>query len=247
MIASLPASLFVAIPLAIAAGLVSFLSPCVLPLLPGYLAFLSGAAGSIEGRTGRGRAFVGSVAFVIGFALVFVSLGALFGELGKELHTHQRILEEIFGVVTIALGLFFAGWRPSSWLQGERRVHRLPRVSILGAAALGFTFALGWTPCIGPTLAAILGLAASSSNATALRGSILAFFYCLGLGIPFVVAALATEWMARASTWLRRHARVIGLVGGVLLIVIGVCEVTGWWHSFVLWLQVHFPASNALF
>jgi cytochrome c-type biogenesis protein len=247
VIASLPASLFVAIPLAIAAGLVSFLSPCVLPLLPGYLAFLSGAAGSIEGRTGRGRAFVGSVAFVIGFALVFVSLGALFGELGKELRTHQRILEEIFGVVTIALGLFFAGWWPSSWLQRERRVHRLPRVSILGAAALGFTFALGWTPCIGPTLAAILGLAASSSNATALRGSILAFFYCLGLGIPFVVAALATEWMATASTWLRRHARVIGLVGGVLLIVIGVCEVTGWWHSFVLWLQVHFPASNALF
>jgi cytochrome c-type biogenesis protein len=247
VIASLPASLFVAVPLAIAAGLVSFLSPCVLPLLPGYLAFLSGAAGSIEGRTGRGRAFVGSVAFVIGFALVFVSLGALFGELGKELRTHQRILEEIFGVVTIALGLFFAGWWPSSWLQRERRVHRLPRVSILGAAALGFTFALGWTPCIGPTLAAILGLAASSSNATALRGSILAFFYCLGLGIPFVVAALATEWMATASTWLRRHARVIGLVGGVLLIVIGVCEVTGWWHSFVLWLQVHFPASNALF
>ena len=247
MIASLPASLFVAVPLAIAAGLVSFLSPCVLPLLPGYLAFLSGAAGSIEGRTGRGRAFVGSVAFVIGFALVFVSLGALFGELGTELRTHQRILEEIFGVVTIALGLFFAGWWPSSWLQRERRVHRLPRVSILGAAALGFTFALGWTPCIGPTLAAILGLAASSSNATALRGSILAFFYCLGLGIPFVVAALATEWMATASTWLRRHARVIGLVGGVLLIVIGVCEVTGWWHSFVLWLQVHFPASNALF
>ena len=247
MIASLPASLFVAIPLAIAAGLVSFLSPCVLPLLPGYLAFLSGAAGSVEGRTGRGRAFVGSVAFVIGFALVFVSLGALFGELGRELRTHQRILEEIFGVVTIVLGLFFAGWWPSSWLQRERRVHRLPRVSILGAAALGFTFALGWTPCIGPTLAAILGLAASSSNATALRGSILAFFYCLGLGIPFVVAALATEWMATASTWLRRHARVIGLVGGVLLIVIGVCEVTGWWHSFVLWLQVHFPASNALF
>lgn len=247
MIASLPASLFVAVPLAIAAGLVSFLSPCVLPLLPGYLAFLSGAAGSVEGRTGRGRAVVGSVAFVIGFALVFVSLGALFGELGKELRTHQRILEEIFGVVTIALGLFFAGWWPSSWLQRERRVHRLPRVSILGAAALGFTFALGWTPCIGPTLAAILGLAASSSNATALRGSILAFFYCLGLGIPFVAAALATEWMATASTWLRRHARVIGIVGGVLLIVIGVCEVTGWWHSFVLWLQVHLPASNALF
>jgi cytochrome c-type biogenesis protein len=148
--------------------------------------------------------------------------------------------------VTILLGLFFAGWWPSSWLQRDRRVHRLPKVSILGAAMLGFLFALGWTPCIGPTLGAILGLAASSSGATALRGSILAFFYCLGLGIPFVVAALASEWMTSASAWIRRHHRVIGRVGGVLLIVIGVCEVTGAWHSFVLWLQVHFPSSNAI-
>jgi cytochrome c-type biogenesis protein len=247
VIALLPASLFVAIPVAIAAGLISFLSPCVLPLLPGYVAFLSGATGRIEGRSGRGRAFVGSLAFVLGFSLVFVSFGALFGGLGSELKTHERLLQEIFGVVTIALGLFFAGWWPSTWLQRERRVHHVPRVSVLGAGALGFTFALGWTACIGPTLAAILGLAASSSGATALRGSILAFFYCLGLGVPFVVAALATEWMATASTWFRRHAKVIGIVGGVLLIVIGVCEVTGWWHAFVLWLQVHFPASNALF
>jgi cytochrome c-type biogenesis protein len=247
VIALLPASLFIAVPVAIAAGLISFLSPCVLPLLPGYLAFLSGATGSIEGRSGRGRAFVGSLAFVLGFSLVFVSFGALFGGLGSALKTHERLLQEIFGVVTIALGLFFAGWWPSKWLQRERRVHYLPRVSILGAGALGFIFALGWTACTGPTLAAILGLAASSAGASALRGSILAFFYCLGLGVPFIVAALATEWMATASTWLRRHAKVIGVIGGVLLIIIGVCEVTGWWHTFVLWLQVHFPASNALF
>ena len=246
MIASLlPASLLLAIPLAIAAGLVSFVSPCVLPLLPGYLAFLTGATGTIEGKSGRGRAFTGSVAFVIGFALVFVSLGALFGGLGSDLQSHQRILEGVFGVVTIALGLFFAGWLPSAWLQRERRVHRLPRVTILGAAALGFTFALGWTPCIGPTLGAILGLAGSNSGATALRGSILAFFYCLGLGIPFVVAALATEWMATVSTWLRRHARVIGVIGGVLLIAIGVSEVTGLWHTFVLWIQTHLPATTS--
>jgi len=157
---------------------------------------------------------VGSLAFVLGFSLVFVSFGALFGGLGSSLKTHERLLQEIFGVVTIALGLFFAGWWPSTWLQRERRVHHLPRVSVLGAGALGFTFALGWTACIGPTLAAILGLAASSSGATALRGSILAFFYCLGLGVPFVVAALATEWMATASTWFRRHAKVIGIIGG---------------------------------
>lgn len=243
-VSSLP--LVAALPIAVAAGFVSFVSPCVLPLLPGYLAFLSGATGSIEGRSGRGRAVLGSLAFVFGFALVFVSFGALFGGLGGSLQAHQRTLEIVFGLVTILLGLFFAGWWPSSWLQRDRRVHRLPKVSIVGAAMLGFLFALGWTPCIGPTLGAILGLAASSSGATALRGSILAFFYCLGLGIPFVVAALASEWMTSASAWIRRHHRVIGRVGGLLLIVIGVCEVTGAWHSFVVWLQVHFPSSNAI-
>ena len=247
MIALLPASLFIAIPVAIAAGLVSFVSPCVLPLLPGYVAFLSGAAGRLEGRSGRGRAFVGSLAFVLGFTLVFVSVGALFGGLGAALKAHERVLEEVGGVVTIGLGFFFAGWWPSKLLQRERRIHWLPRASILGAGALGFTFGLGWTACIGPTLSAVLVLAASSAGASALRGSILAFFYCWGLGIPFIVAALATEWMATVSTWLRRHARVIGIIGGILLIAIGVCEVTGWWHALVLWLQVHFPASNALF
>lgn len=242
-VSSLP--VIAALPLAVAAGLVSFASPCVLPLLPGYLAFLSGATGSIEGRSGRGRAVLGSLAFVLGFALVFVSYGALFGGLGGALIAHQRTLEIVFGVVTVLLGFFFAGWWPSSWLQRDRRIHHLPRVSILGAALLGFLFALGWTPCIGPTLEAILGLAASSGT-TALRGSVLAFFYCLGLGIPFVVAALATEWMASASGWLRRHQRVIGRVGGLMLIAIGVFEMTGTWHSFVLWLQTHIPSSSAL-
>jgi cytochrome c-type biogenesis protein len=246
VIAALSSSLLAALPLAFAAGLVSFVSPCVLPLLPGYVAFLSGAAGRIEGRSGRGRAVVGSLAFVLGFAVVFVSFGALFGGLGSSLRTHQRTLEVVFGVVTVLLGLFFAGWWPSAWLQRDRRVHHLPRVTVLGAALLGFTFALGWTPCIGPTLAAILGLAASSSGATAFRGSVLAFVYCLGLGLPFVVAALATEWMATVSTWLRRHHNVVGRIGGILLILIGLAEVTGAWHAFVLWLQIHIPASNAL-
>ncbi len=245
MIATLPSSLLAALPLAFAAGLVSFASPCVLPLLPGYVAFLSGATGSIEGRSGRGRAVIGSLAFVLGFGVVFVSEGALFGSLGRLLHTHQRSLEITFGIVTIILGLFFTGWWPSSWLQRERRVHRLPRASVLGAALLGFLFALGWTPCIGPTLGAILTLAASS-GATALRGSILAFVYCLGLGVPFIVAALATEWMAIASTWLRHHHKAIGRFGGTLLIFIGLAEVSGAWHSFVLWLQIHAPAGTGL-
>jgi cytochrome c-type biogenesis protein len=246
MIATLPSSLLAALPVAVAAGFVSFASPCVLPLLPGYLAFLGGAAGSLEGRSGRGRAVVGAVAFIVGFAIVFVSLGALFGGFGDLLRDDQRVLSIVFGSVTILLGMFFAGWWPSSLLNREQRIHHLPRASILGAGALGFLFALGWTPCLGPTLGAILALAANS-GATALRGSILAFFYCLGLGIPFIVAALATEWVATASSWLRRHQRTIGRIGGMLLIVIGVLEVTGEWHTFVLWLQVHYPASGAPF
>ena len=238
--------LIAALPIAVAAGLVSFVSPCVLPLLPGYLAFLSGAAGSADGRSSRGRAVIGSIAFIIGFAVVFVSFGAAFGDLGRTFKNHQRALEIAFGSVTIVMGLFFAGWFPSAWMQRERRIHHVPRATVLGAGTLGFLFALGWTPCLGPTLAAIDALAASSSGTTALRGSVLAFFYCLGLGIPFVVAALATEWMAGASGWLRRHSRVIGRVGGIMLIVIGVLVVTGLWQSFVLWLQVHFPSSTAL-
>jgi cytochrome c-type biogenesis protein len=246
MIATLPGSLLAALPIAVAAGFVSFISPCVLPLLPGYLAFLSGATGSLEGRSGRGRAVVGSIAFILGFSVFFVSLGALFGGLGASLKDHERILSIVFGSVTILLGMFFAGWLPSKFLNRERRIHHLPRATVIGAGALGFLFALGWTPCLGPTLGAIQGLAASS-GATALRGSILAFFYCLGLGIPFIVAALATEWVSTASSWLRSHQRAIGRIGGAMLIAIGVLEVSGAWHTFVIWLQVHVPSSRAPF
>jgi len=244
MIGALPASLLAAFPLAFAAGLVSFVSPCVLPLLPGYLAFLGGSTGRAVGRGGRGRAVLGSLAFVVGFAAVFVSFGALFGQFGSTLKVHQRALELTFGALTILLGFFFAGWWPAAWLQRERRSHRLPRASIVGAGLLGVLFALGWTPCIGPTLASILGLAASSSGATALRGSILAFVYCLGLGLPFVVAALATEWSLGASGWLKRHAKVIGRIGGLLLIAIGLAEMSGAWQSWVLWLQTHVPSTT---
>jgi len=247
IVAALPSSLVAAFPLAFAAGLISFLSPCVLPLLPGYLAFLSGATGASASRGGRGRALAGSIAFVIGFSLVFVSFGALFGFFGAQLSAHQRPIQIVFGSLTVVLGLFFAGWWPSRWLQRERRSHRLPRASVLGAALLGALFALGWTPCIGPTLGAILGLASSSSGATALRGSMLAFVYCLGLGVPFIVAALASEWMLVTSKWLRRYAKIIGIVGGVLLIAIGVAEVSGWWSSWVLWLKIHGPSTGTSF
>jgi cytochrome c-type biogenesis protein len=244
VIAALPSSLIAAMPLAFAAGFVSFASPCVLPLLPGYVAFLSGESGQIGGRTGRGRAVVGSLAFVFGFSIVFISIGTIFGGLGQSLRAHQRPLEIGFGIVTIALGLFLAGWWPSQWLQRERRIHYLPPASVLGAAALGFTFALGWTPCIGPTLGAIMALAASNTGATEWRGSALAFVYCLGLGVPFVVAAIATEWMVPASAWLRRHSRALGRIGGMMLVLIGLAEATGEWYTFVLWLKVHVPAGT---
>lgn len=242
MIASLPSSLIVAIPIAIAAGLVSFVSPCVLPLVPGYVAFLSGAVGREEPRRQRGRAVFGSLSFVAGFSAVFVSEGALFGELGHHLQ-HDRWVSVTFGIVTVGLGLFFAGWLPSGWLQRERRSHRLPSATVLGALILGFLFGLGWIPCIGPTLAAIDGLAASTSGATALRGSLLALFYCVGLGVPFVVFALAGEWATKTSVWLRRRQRVLAVGGGVMLIVIGVLEVSGAWAHVITWLQVHFPSS----
>lgn len=244
MIAALPASLVAAIPVALAAGFVSFASPCVLPLLPGYLAFLGGASGTLTRRGGRGRALAGSVAFVLGFSLFFVSLGALFGYFGQSVRAHQRPLEIAFGGVTVLMGLFFGGWWPSRWLNREKRVHWLPRASVAGAFVLGVLFAVGWTPCIGPTLSSIL-LLSSSTGATALRGSVLSLVYCLGLGIPFVVAALATEWLAGTSNWLRRHQKRIAQVGAVMLIAVGVSEATGWWHSLVVFIQTHLPAGSS--
>jgi cytochrome c-type biogenesis protein len=244
VIASIPASFIVDVPVAIAAGLVSFVSPCVLPLVPGYMAFLSGAVGNAEPQRRRGRAVFGALSFVAGFAIVFVSEGALFGEIGQHLK-QDRWVSITFGVITILLGLFFAGWLPNRWLQRERRSHHVPSATVFGALALGILFALGWTPCLGPTLSAIYGLAASSSGATALRGSLLALFYCLGLGIPFVIFAVAGEWATKTSRWLRRHQRVLAVIGGSLLIVIGVMEVTGAWAHVITWLQVHFPTSRS--
>jgi len=243
MATSLPSSLLAAIPVAMAAGFVSFLSPCVLPLVPGYLAFLSGSVGAASPTHRRGRTLAGSLAFVLGFAVIFVSFGAAFGGLGSALSRHQRWLEIFFGALTMAMGLFFAGWWPAAWAQRERRSHYVPRATVLGAFVLGFLFALGWTPCIGPTLGAILGLAASS-GASAWRGSLLAFCYCLGLGLPFVVIALAGEYATTASKWLRRHSRRIGHIGGIMLIAIGLLEATGLWAHFVLWLRVNLPTNS---
>lgn len=241
-------SLFLALPVAVVAGFVSFLSPCVLPLVPGYLSYLSGSAGAtaVDGDRRRvGRSVIGSLAFVAGFAVVFVALGGFFGGLGAFFRSYERELSILFGSITVVLGIFFAGFLPgASLLNREVRVHWLPRASLVGAALLGFLFGLGWTPCIGPTLAAILGLAATGSGASVARGAVLAVFYCAGLGIPFVLFAIATERFAPVATFVRRHAVALMRIGGLLLVIIGILEVTGLWGMLVTLLKDQFGSVS---
>jgi cytochrome c-type biogenesis protein len=235
-------SALVAVPIAFAAGLVSFFSPCVLPLVPGYVAFLGGATGVEAVAPARrhrpGRALAGAIAFVAGFSLVYISIGTIFGGLGSAFRTHERVFQLVFGSITIVLGLLFAGWLPSSsLLNREVRVHWLPSATVGGAGILGVLFGVGWSPCTGPALAAILGLAEATPGASAWRGALLLAVYCIGLGVPFLVAAVAADQMASVARFARRHTVLLLRVGGVLLIVIGVLEVTGTWATFVQWLQ----------
>ncbi|WP_019143739.1 MULTISPECIES: cytochrome c biogenesis CcdA family protein [Aeromicrobium] len=224
-------SLVLAVPLAVVAGLLSFFSPCVVPLLPGYLSYVSGMAVTELDGPRRSRLVLGAVLFVLGFSAVFVSLGTLFGAVGQELKDYQRPISVVMGIVVIVLGLAFMGG--VSWLQRDVRVHTVPAVGVAVAPLLGVLFGLGWTPCIGPTLSAVLGLAVSADDASAGRGALLAFVYCLGLGIPFVLAAVAFSRFTRALRWFKRHQRLVGLVGGALLVVMGVLLVSGLWDGLV--------------
>jgi len=222
-------SLLLALPVALVAGLVSFFSPCVVPLLPGYLSYATGLSGVDleEGR--RGRMLTGSLLFVLGFSFVFVALGTLSGALGTWLWTYMHPLTVVLGVLTIVVGLAFLGLVP--WLQRDVRVHKVPAVGLAAAPFLGVLFGLGWTPCVGPTLAAVNVLALNEG--TAARGALLSVAYCLGLGVPFVVAALAFRRMLGAVRWVRRHQVWVTRLGGVMLIVVGVLLVTGQWDVWV--------------
>lgn len=231
-------SLALAIPVALIAGLVSFFSPCVIPLLPGYLSYATGLSGADLAdaevtRSQRGRLFLGSVLFVLGFSVVFVLLGTASGALGSWLVEHQRELSVTLGLVTIGLGLAFIGLVP--FLQRDLRVHAVPQVGLLAAPLLGFLFGLGWTPCIGPTLGVISTLAINEG--TAGRGALLSAFYALGLGVPFVIAGLAYERMLGAVRFVRQHQAWVTRIGGGLMIVVGLLLVTGWWDWSVQWLQ----------
>ena len=286
--------LILALPVAAAAGAVTFLSPCCLPLVPGYLSFVTGmagasgappaAAGSPAGVSGgppgdpgdpadpggrtaasavavaappvtppvvpaaptvparprapRARVVAGTALFVLGFSVVFVAYGAALGGLGQLLIRHARLLTQILGGLTIVLGLLFAGAFDRFSFAGRIvRPATRPKAGLAGAPLLGVMFGLGWTPCIGPTLTAVLAL--SASTGTVARGALLAFVYALGLGIPFLLVSFGFQVAMRAFAFARRRARLVTRVGGAMLICVGLLEVTGAWSSFMAWLQVH--------
>jgi cytochrome c-type biogenesis protein len=223
-------ALLVALPIALLGGLVSFFSPCVLPLVPGYLSYVTGVTGTDLAEARRGRMVAGASLFVAGFTAVFVSSGALFGYFGATLKEQQGVLSKVLGVLMIVMGVFFMGLMP--WMtQREFRLHRKPVAGLIGAPLLGALFGIGWTPCIGPTLASVLAL--SSQQSSAGRGAILTVAYCLGLGVPFVLAAVAFRKALGAFGWVKRHYVWVLRIGGTMMIVTGLLLLTGVWDSLV--------------
>ncbi|MET7650364.1 MULTISPECIES: cytochrome c biogenesis protein CcdA [unclassified Streptomyces] len=223
-------ALLVALPIALLGGLVSFFSPCVLPLVPGYLSYVTGFTGTDLAEAGRGRMVAGASLFVAGFTAVFVSGGALFGYFGATLQEQQGVLSKVLGGLMIVMGVFFMGLMP--WMtQREFRFHRRPVAGLVSAPLLGALFGVGWTPCIGPTLASVLAL--SSQQSSAGRGAILTVAYCLGLGVPFVLAAVAFRKALGAFGWVKRHYVWVMRIGGTMMIVTGLLLLTGAWDSLV--------------
>ena len=266
--------LILALPVAAAAGAVTFLSPCCLPLVPGYLSFVTGMAGAggapaaavpaqapaVATADGsgvavaappltptatvppRGRVVAGTALFVLGFSVVFVAYGAALGGLGHLLTGHARVLTQVLGGLTIVLGLLFAGVLDRFSFAGRIvRPSARPKAGLVGAPLLGVMFGLGWTPCIGPTLTAVLALSAATGTVT--RGAVLAFVYALGLGVPFLLVSFGFQVAMRAFAFFRRHARLVTRIGGAMLICVGLLEVTGAWSTFMAWLQVHWVSS----
>jgi cytochrome c-type biogenesis protein len=227
------------LPIAFAAGLVSFLSPCVLPLVPGYLSFMSGYGP--EQRRSLETAAV-AAAFVFGFTLVFVALGASATLLGSVLRSNRELLMRLSGALIIVLGLVFLGVIRIPWLYRERRFHPTPKAGLYGSVVLGAAFAFGWSPCIGVTMGAALTLAASRN--TMAEGALLLAVYSLGLGVPFILAGLGVAHLAGALSWLRSHTRALNLAGGALLVIVGLLFVTDRVTELSAWMQRGMTEAN---
>lgn len=229
----LSGNLIVAIPIAILAGLISFASPCVLPLVPGYLGFVGGfAGGDGEGATdqrNRRRLLLGVALFVLGFSIVFVTFGLVFGVAGLLLKQWMDIITRVAGVIVILMGLVFIG--QFTFLQRTITPRWRITTGLAGAPLLGLVFGLGWAPCIGPTLTAVLAL--SMDGGSPARGAVLGAAYCLGLGVPFLLVALGFGWVSGSVAWLRRNIRVVNIIGGAVLVVIGILMVTGLWQAMI--------------
>ncbi|MFN8072612.1 MAG: cytochrome c biogenesis CcdA family protein [Mycobacterium sp.] len=246
--------LLAALGLCVLAGLVSFASPCVVPLVPGYLSYLAAVVGAVDADTATGsvtpsasrrwRVAGSALLFVAGFTVVFV-LGtvAVLG-MTTTLITNQVVLQRIGGVITIIMGLVFIGLIPA--LQRQARFTPRQLAGLAGAPLLGAVFGLGWTPCLGPTLTGVIAVASATDGASVARGVLLVIAYCLGLGIPFILLALGSGWAVGAFGWLRRHSRAIQVFGGVLLIAVGVALVTGVWNDFVSWVRDAFVSDVRL-
>lgn len=226
------------LPLALAiaalAGLVSFLSPCILPLVPGYLSYVTGLVGADLDSPRRGRVLAGVTLFTTGFAAVFITVSVLAASAGRALIQYDRQIQIVVGVVIIVLGVAFLGLIPG--LQNEVRVRRLPSAGLAGAPVFGAVFALSWVPCLSPTLAAVLGLAGVGGSTG--RAVALAIAYCLGIGLPFLAFGLGMRRLAGVVKAIRRNSRWVTRVGGAMLILVGLALVTGAWSDFITWLRV---------
>lgn len=231
----LDGSLLAALPVAALAGLVSFASPCVLPLVPGYLGYVTGLTGIDLQKQKRGRMLAGIGLFVLGFTLIFLLMSVVLAQLGALPWLRgQTWLMVVLGAVVVIMGLVFMGG--IGVLQRERRIERRPPPGLWGAPVLGITFGLGWAPCIGPAFAAVQALA-YSGGASVGKAALLTFVYCLGLGIPFLLAALAMRRGMGALDFFKRHRVALQRIGGAMLVVIGLLMMTGAWTAFVSWIQ----------